>query len=256
MLRIKRTTLSRLAILVVLYPWMVSYTPVDSLVTELGLSIGAGREVRISRDCDGRVVRRDELPFTNVAAGVTHQLSPEIGLGLAAGYAAVRDDGDWIDVPIAPTADTTIFQDVNAFYVKPRLTFDLRYLGVSVGVVIATPKLTIADGSVLPSFGLRVGSRHGFAWESNYMQNDLLVGPGWFYTGLAFAFPIGQDKSPKYARLHFGAGGGPALAGIQMHAEIPLGEITIDPGFFYEPEQKSHGLFARVRYRLNAPPAH
>jgi hypothetical protein len=177
-----------------------------------------------------------------------------MSVGLAAGYAAVRDDGEWIDVPISPTADTTIFQDVNVFYIKPRLMFDMRYLGVSAGAVIATPKLRIADGSVLPSFGLRVGSRQGFAWESSYAQNDLLVGPGWFYTGLAIAFPVSQERNTKYVRLHFGAGGGPSLAGVQMHAEIPLGEITIDPGFFFEPEENSHGLFARVRYRLNAPP--
>jgi hypothetical protein len=252
--RIQRVTLSRLAILVVLYPWIVSYAPVDSLVTELGLSVGIGREVRISRDCDGNIIRRDELPFNNVAASLTHQLSPEVSLGLAAGYATLQDDGEWFNVDVERIGDSVVFRDRNVFYVKPSLMFDLRYLGASFGAVLPTPGFTTSSG-LRPTFSLRVGSRQGFAWETNYMHHDLLIGPAWFSTGFAFAFPVTNDRSPKYARLRVGIGGGPSQAGVQMSAEIPLGDFTLDPGFFVEPEEMSNGFFARLRYRLNAPPS-
>lgn len=253
-MRMKRTTLSRLAIFVVLYPWIVSYMPVDSLVTELGLSVATGREVRITRDCNDNIIRRDELPFGNVAASVSHQFDPEVSIGLAAGYASVRDDGDWVDLPRDPITDTAFFQDAGIYYIKPHLAFDMRYLGVSAGAVLSTPALTISNSAVRPTFALRVGSRKGFAWESSWMHNDLLVGPGWFFTGFAIAFPVGATKE-QYARLFLGIGAGPSPAGLQMHAEIPIGDFTIDPGFVIEPEELSNGFFARLRYRLNAPPS-
>jgi hypothetical protein len=248
----KRVILSRLAIIVVLYPWLVSYGPIDSLVTEIGLSVASGKEVRVTRGCEGTVLSRDNLPFKNVAASASRQLTPEVTVGGAVGFTRARDNGDWIDMAFDTSQNSLGFRDISVFYAKPRVSFDWRYFGFAGGAVIATPRLDFSDESSLsPLASLRVGSRKGFAWETHLWDNDLLVGPGWFYTGFAFAFPVGEFRK-QYARVHFGFAGGPyEEGGIQMSAEMPFDKFMFDPGFFYDPEDKGYSLFAKIRYRYD-----
>jgi hypothetical protein len=237
--------------LLVLYPWVVSYAPVDSLVTEIGLSLGAGKEVRITRDCDGRIISKDELPFTNYAVSASHQVSSDITLGLAGGYANVRDNGDWLDIPFDTSENSRGFRNKTVIYAKPKVSFDWRYFGFSAGGLVSTPSHEWADGLGFSPIGsMRIGSREGFALETHVMDHDLLVGPGWVYSGFAIAFPVGVEKK-RYARWHVGIGGGPIEAGFQMHAEIPFETFTIEPGFVFDLDGTTgFGLFAKIRYRI------
>jgi len=168
------TFLRRRLWILLLYPIAVGYTPGSSRSeTWLDVILGLGTIVDVTRDCSGRVVRTEHLPYGDGAMGITYT-SGELILSGHVGYTSVHpfessygyDSDDLFERPFIQAV-------TNKPYVTARIGIN-RPLTAFIGGITVLPHKT-KGLYLLPSCSLRAGSETSIAMTVNILEPTLLA---------------------------------------------------------------------------------
>jgi hypothetical protein len=215
------------AILALLVPYIVGFTPApeDSASTSLTVAAGGGSYAHVSRDCSGKVLGVENIPFQDVAVGVERR-SGMAAYGARAGMFRVE-----------PGSGDGIVRDrgQRSWYVNPYIGIEGRDAGVQFGAVILrhtglgepSPAGREFDETPLPSARIRLGQADGLHLLTGFASNMPLGSGGGVYD-LGLGFPIGDR-----ARGWLGLALVPYEEGaVSTKLEIPVLErLTLNPRF-------------------------
>jgi hypothetical protein len=188
-------------VLAIASPYIIAFVPnpADSSATTVELGAGFGSYTDVSRDCEGDVVSVRKVPFSDVGASVTHQIS-SVRFGIAGGSVS----GDRHSFGYSSTSG----ERSRDWFVNPKLGIQYRDFGMDIGYIIPlndqpSPFYDFsAAGSWYPSLAFRFAPLSGIHWTVSFANNlPLLTGGGLGEMGLVF--PLNNSLE---SRLGIGLG--------------------------------------------------
>jgi hypothetical protein len=224
-----RLTPSRraVAILALLVPYIVGFTPSpeDSSWTTISIGAGTGSYAHVGRDCSGNVVSVEDMPYNDAAVGI-ERVTPGPLYGVKAGFFHVNAEthSGYLRHPAQSSR-----------YVNPYIGKEWHGAALRFGVAVfdndasgngeRTPLKW--DESAIPTVELRIGGRPGFYFTTSFGSNmPLGTGGGVFDLGIGTMFGGGGSCWFGMAALPYEEG---ALA---LKADIPvLTNLSLNPRF-------------------------
>lgn len=215
------------AIPLLLSPYFLGFTPgdSDSSWTEFRFGLGGGSYADVSRDCNGRVLRVTDVPFSEATASVDHYTSI-FHFGIKAGVVSGVPSRELFGLE----QDWTPFQDVASgapmdpvFYATPTVGLNSRYIGLDVGYVLPAQKRRLETPG-LPAGSLRIGRTDDLYFRIGLADDLPLVTGRTGVVNLGFGFNLGRPRQSMW----LGLGGVPSdglLVGAQL--EHPLSDDVV-----------------------------
>jgi hypothetical protein len=199
----KRKKHINLFIVVLLYPYIVSFSPdgADTSWTEFRFGIGSGSFTKFTRDCSGNIVGAAKIPMKDISMAYDHQEN-HFRYGAAAGYFSTGEAAETDVSPERHGEPGGTFQARHGWYVNPSAGIHWKYFGIDAGGVITDvgqPKTTI-----LPGGRIRFGDRDGL-FLSGSVLNNLPIATGGGFADLGFGYNFDRPGSS----IWFGACIGP-----------------------------------------------
>lgn len=207
--------------------WMLSrYTfSADSAGVSLELLVGAGSYTSVTRDCNGDVLSRDRVPYTEVGGALTGTLGP-VRARIAGGRTTAPVTAGLLNGGEVEPASIT--------YVAPSLAVPLRHVELGLGYVFAvdarpspadvphpgvSDRLTADELRGTPQVSIRIGREDRvhvtaqYAWDLPASAGTGLtdIGVGFASPGAPHRYWAGVGVVPDEALL-FGAKGDLRLA--------------------------------------------
>lgn len=207
-----------------LFPYIVGFAPVggDSSSTQISFGAGGGRFADVSRDCQGRPYRVEEVTFDDVAVSVD-RYTPVVHLGVSAGTLSPRLGetvfgmdyrGDYLyGERLSPLRRTV--------YAAPIVGVDLGPAAFDAGLAFNLRESPGWDSHVLPVGMVRVG-RPGRAFvRFSLGANQPLLSGGPGVANLGVGVNLGRPGYTLFVGVGGGGFDGPMLG---TWLEFPLGE--------------------------------
>ena len=162
----------------------------DSSEVAFQLSSGGGQFASIVRGCEGEVLAKDEVSFTETSAAISYKASFPMRMGVRGSH-----------VVFAPT-------DAGITVVSPHVAMDLEHFALGGGYTWVTDPLPWGEeliGEFSPGFPggyMRIGSRRTLYLDVSVLQSDALCTDGYLKLG------VGSDRGPRVG-WWFGLSAGP-----------------------------------------------
>lgn len=204
--------LTRLAIVAVLYPWLVSYDSVDSASHTISIYGSGGSYTHVTRDCNGNLTSVLPVPFAEAAASYEAPIGNELGYKIHGGYLHSLYGYNIID-PNSPN-DTAI---QNIEYAGASLELNRPFWGADIGMIGFNKQTWLSDFGPNKPYALTAGIRVGYldTWylTGSLLNSDPLVGSkpyGTFGVGFSLGRRMSTDSlRTEPAHAWFGIGLGP-----------------------------------------------
>ena len=175
-----KSTISRSLCFTLLGSMAVGVVPTaeDSSDVALHLSTGGGKFASIVRGCEGEVLAKEEVSFSETSAALSYQGRSPLRAGLRGSYLAFAGS------------------DAGITTISPHVTLDFEHFALGGGYTFASDPLPWGDGLLaesspgFPGGHLRIGSRRTQYADLSVLQSDALCSDG--YVKLGFGSDRGQ----------------------------------------------------------------
>jgi hypothetical protein len=200
----------RVAILVVLYPWLVSFDgPGDSLSHTISIYGSDGSYTHVTRDCNGNLTSVLPVPFGEIAASYEAPLEVGYNVRLRGGNLHSLYGYNLINGDSAATAS-----NVNIAYGGASLDLNRQFVGLDLGVLVFSRSTLLSDAGSSDRFAftgeLRLGHLDAWYFTMSLLNTDPLIGSRpYFNTGLGFSLGKDSAVAAPPGHLWFGVGLGP-----------------------------------------------
>lgn len=166
--------------------------------TILQIAVGAGSYADVTRDCSGNVLSVKDVPYRDVGASISHQVSV-VKFGVSGGATNAPRAREFFGNKYS-YSETPEYQT----YITPTVGLNTRYVGLDVGWLFPggrAPAFGFESG--MPSGKLRLGRLDGTYFSVSVADNvPVFTGGGLVDVGLGF-----NGWSPR-SRLWLGLAGG------------------------------------------------
>ena len=202
----------RVAILFVLYPWLVSYdSPGDSLSHQISLYGSEGTYTYVTRDCAGNITSQLPVPFSEIAASYEGPIQNAWGYKVRAGYLSSAHGYNLVP---GINVDSTAASPFRVAYGGGSFTFNRPFWGFELGGLAFNQTVTFASSAnLVPTLGLRLGYLSAWYFTMGLLNSDPLIGSRpMFNTGIGFSLGRGdrmEATRTEPGHLWFGVGLGP-----------------------------------------------
>jgi hypothetical protein len=184
--------LTKLAVIALLYPWVVSFSnPHDSLSHKITIIGGTGQYDVISRDCSGRVLSVTQVPFSDAAATIEGAIADGVGYKLRGGYISTSTGehlfrSDWKYDSMGYTYPSWT---PDGFYGGATLRLASNYFGLDLTGLLSNRHIEFSefDNNYAIGGGLRIGYLNAWYWSFDMLNDDPIISHLWGATGLGFA---------------------------------------------------------------------
>ena len=162
--------LSRLSIVTVLYPWLVSFGPDDSLSHQISIYGSEGSYTYVTRDCSNNITSRLPVPFSEIAASYEGSIQNDIGYKVRAGYL----HGAY-GYNLAINSNDTLPLGVGYGGALPE--FNRPFWGFELGGLAFNRRIALADNpsKLSYSFGARLGYLTAWYLTADFLNSDTLI---------------------------------------------------------------------------------
>jgi len=188
---------SRLAIVVALYPWLVSFDgPADSLSHTISIYGSEGSYTHVTRDCSGNLTSILPVPFAEVAASYEGPIQNGLGFKIRGGYLHSLYGYNLVGQNLP--ADST---RIDIAYGGASLVFNTPIWGGSVGAIGFNKSTALSDEGASKPFAITAEFRLGYlnAWYGtmSLLNSDPIVGSRPFFNvGVGAALSKSETSSP------------------------------------------------------------
>jgi hypothetical protein len=162
-------------------------TSQDSTGTALHLSAGGGQFAAVSRGCSGDVLWKEDVPFTELNAGIDHKTRSPVRLGIRGSYLRLTK------------------ANLDAVTLNPFADLEWKYVGLGGGYVWASEPLPWGDqdlGEGALGGRLRLGNRRSLYADVSFLHSEGVCTDGYLRLG------VGSDYDPRF-RWWVGTTSGP-----------------------------------------------
>jgi hypothetical protein len=182
----------------------------DSTETNFKIAVGQGSYAYVTRGCEGEVLTKDKIPFTDFGFSADHKFKSPIKIGLRSGY--ISDE-----IPVSSVYyddyKSYLFEDRTNFYFNPDFSLEWKWFGIGAGPFFAQKTLYGSEGETwgktLPSGHIRLGTKSAYI-SINMLENvPLYSGGGYLDLGYGvrasrnFSFWLGMGTSGPYDYIGF-----------------------------------------------------
>lgn len=244
-----RATIKFFSLGIILLALPLQYVPVDSSETNFSLSGGAGSYGVISRGCEGQVLEKHKINFSEFGGGIDHKFA---GAPLRIGVrSAMVNDRVLFDEYSTSVVPVTQSRRENIFTINPFLNLEGKTVAAGIGYFYADRAIAGTDGTSRfdprVSGYFRIGDRRKAYWSTSYLSTPAFYSQGYFQTGLGFGhdpkidFWLGMSVAP-YDKAGF-----LAKSAIRLNRQLHLnlsGRFGSSEGIF------EHGVVVGLSYRL------
>lgn len=193
-----------------LYPWLVSFGPSDTLSHRISVYGSEGSYTYINRDCAGNITSELPIPFSEIAASYEAPIEDAWGWKVRGGYLTTR-----YGYNIVPNNTVNPGATQKYFYGGASVTFSKPFWGIDIGALAFNHPISLAnDPSALSyAFSARLGYIDAWYFTTGFLNTDPIVGsrPA-FNSGIGFALNQGGDQGPhktEAGHVWLGMGFGP-----------------------------------------------
>lgn len=246
--RINRLT-NYFSIGIILLALPLQYVPVDSSETNFSISGGAGSYGVISRGCEGQVLEKHKINFSEYGGSIAHKFAgAPLRIGVRSTY--VNDRVLFDDFNTSGVAATQSRRE-NILAINPFLSIEGKTVAAGVGYFYADHSLAGTDDvtGIDPRISgyFRIGDRRKTYWSTSYLNTPAFYSQGYFQTGLGFGqnpkldFWLGMSVGP-YDKVGF-----LAKSAIRLNRQLYLnlsGRFGSSEGII------EHGVNVGLSYRL------
>jgi hypothetical protein len=178
-------------------PLQISMPPTDSTETNLRIIGGYGQYAEVARGCEGNVIDKDEIPFTEIGASLDHKTQRPIRLGIHADYIWTKEERE-LEGYNQYERFAGPWHSKNIFSVNPFITAEWNYFAIGGGYVWSSKQ--IIDENHFASGYIRIGNM-----SSVYFDASLFHTPS-IYTEGVVKLGLGSNSNPDF-NWWFGLGG-------------------------------------------------
>jgi hypothetical protein len=203
----------RIILILLLYPNIVCYTP-DSTGTSstvIDFLLGVGKYAIVTYNCEGQATSVTKYSFFDYGGSVSHNID-EFKFGVRGGGYSVNNLGsENTSSNYYGDYDSYTTDDNSTQYINPFIGFENKYFDLNFGAVFLSGRnyygnideYFINDGTVQPSWFMRIGNKEKFHFSTQYLSNVPLISGG----GMAdagFGFGSTETRNLTWVGLSFG----------------------------------------------------
>jgi hypothetical protein len=170
-------------------PFKFELTPDDSTETKIQLVGGAGQYAVIRRGCEGNVLEKHEIPFSEIGASFDHKFASQTRLGIRGSYVFdKRKNGEQDYNPRGDGEPSTRFVPKEIIAINPFANLEEKNSALGVGYFWSNRSLFVGQemGEIEPwiSGYLRLGNRRSLYFSSSFLHEVPLYSSDYLKLGL------------------------------------------------------------------------
>ncbi|MCB0290246.1 MAG: hypothetical protein KDH97_08310 [Calditrichaeota bacterium] len=236
---------------IILLTLPLQYVPIDSDSSETNISLsgGTGSYGVVSRGCEGQVLEKHKINFSELGGSLDHKFAgAPLRIGVRSAYV---NDRVLVDDINASGVAVTQSRRENILTINPFLNLEGKTVAAGIGYFYADHSLAGTDDvtRINPRISgyFRIGDRRKTYWSTSYLSTPAFYSQGYFQTGLGFGqdpkfdFWLGMSVAP-YDKVGF-----LAKTAIRLNRQLYL---NLNGRFGSSAEIFEHGVNVGLSYRI------
>lgn len=208
-------------------PMQITITSKDSTETNFRVTGGLGQYAHISRGCEGNVLDKEEIPFSEIGVSIDHKTKTPFRLGLNSGYIFTKKKSEMVDYyhPVHGYSQRWSHDNppIGIFTVNPFINAEWKYFAIGGGYFGSSRAIMDDDdGSDNDTFEhlisgyIRIGNIKSFYVDASLFH----ITP--IFSGSCSKLGLGFRLNPNVG-WWFGVGGQPYdKGGLIMKTDIRI----------------------------------
>jgi hypothetical protein len=173
-------------------PLQITTTSNDSTETNFRVAGGFGQYAYVSRGCEGDVLDKEKIPFSEIGVSIDHKTKTPLRLGINASYILTQKERDlesYYEYTYYSEKYAGNKRSMEIFTVNPFMNAEWKNFALGVGYFGASRSILHKnDGSREPSFSgyLRIGNIRSTYFDMSLFHATTIYSEGYFKLGIGY----------------------------------------------------------------------
>lgn len=180
-----------LFIFVGVLPLQINTTSKDSTETNFRITGGLGQYAHISRGCEGNVLDKEKIPFSEIGVSIDHKTKTPLRLGLNVSYIFTKEESELVYYSYGQkyVRYAGNQRPIEIFTVNPFINAEWKNFAIGGGAFWANRPTFYNNDNSLGHFGswyIRIGNIRSFYIDISLLHTTPVFSGSCFKSGLGF----------------------------------------------------------------------